>query len=88
MRLLVTTNGIWYSGAQVATNEFLSFLAKLNDIEIKVVSCLGGKYALFPDSVEVHGVPCWSVGTLLQMKPDSVFERLVRWADAVWIATC
>ncbi len=20
------------------------------------------------------------------MKPDSVFERLVRWADAVWIA--
>jgi hypothetical protein len=87
MRLLVTTNGIWYSGAQVATNEFLSFLAKLNDIEIRIVSCLGGKYALSPDNAEVHRVPCWNVGTLLQMKPDSVFERLVRWADAVWIAT-
>ncbi len=37
----MTTNGIWYSGAQVATNEFLSFLAKFNDIEIKIVSCLG-----------------------------------------------
>ena len=87
MRLLVTTNGIWYSGAQVATNEFLSFLAKLSDIEIKIVSCLGGKYALSPNNVEVHRVPCWNVGTLLQMKPDSVFERLVRWADVVWIAT-
>ncbi len=41
MRLLVTTNGICYSGAQVATNEFLSFLAKLSDIRIKIVSCLG-----------------------------------------------
>ncbi len=86
MRLLVTTNGIWYSGAQVATYEFLFFLAELSDIEIKIVSCLGGEYALFPDSVEVHRVPCWNVGTLLQMKPDSVFERLVRWADAVRIA--
>jgi len=87
MRLLVTTNGIWHSGAQVATNEFLSFLAKLNDIEIRIVSCLGGKYALSPDNAEVHRVPCWNVGTLLQMKPDGDFERLVRWADVVWIAT-
>ncbi|MFZ8857749.1 MAG: glycosyltransferase [Candidatus Caldarchaeales archaeon] len=86
MRLLVTINGIWYSGAQVIVNEFLSFFAKLNDIEIKVVSCLGGKNALSLDSVEVHRLPCWNAGTLLQMKPDSVFERLVRWADAVWIA--
>jgi len=87
MRLLVTTNGIWYSGAQVATNEFLSFFAKLNNIEIKIVSCLGGKYVLSPDNAEVHRVPCWNVGALLQMKSDSVFEKLVRWADAVWIAT-
>ncbi len=83
MRLLVTTNGIWYSGAQVVTNEFLSLKVIMT---IEIVSCLGGEYALFPDSVEVHRVPCWNVGTLLQMKPDSVFERLVRWADAVRIA--
>ncbi len=42
MRLLVTINGIWYSGAQVIVNEFLFFLAELSDIEIKVVSCLEG----------------------------------------------
>lgn len=87
MRLLVITNGIWYSGAQVATNEFMSFLAKLNNVEIKVVSCLGGKYVLSTDNVEIYRVPCWNVGALLQMKPDSIFEQLVRWADAIWIAT-
>jgi hypothetical protein len=32
-------------------------------------------------------VSCRNVGALLQTKPDSVFEKLVRWADAVWIVT-
>ena len=70
MRLLVTTNGIWFSGAQVVTSEFLSFLVKLNDIEIKIVSCLEGKYALCPDNVKVHRAPYWNVDALLQMKPE------------------
>jgi hypothetical protein len=37
MRLLVITNGIWYSGAQIFTNEFLSFLTNLKSIEVKIV---------------------------------------------------
>ena len=32
-------------------------------------------------------MPCWNIGTLLQMKPDSVFEKLVRCVNAVWFAT-
>ncbi|KUO92034.1 MAG: hypothetical protein AT710_04935 [Thermocladium sp. ECH_B] len=41
MKLLVITNGIWYSGAQISTNEFLSFLTNLKSVEVKMVSCLG-----------------------------------------------
>ena len=87
MKLLVTTNGIWYSGAQISTNEFLSFLTNLKSVEVKMVSCLGGKFIPSLANVEIHRVPCWSSGALLHMKTDSVFEQLIRWADVVWIAT-
>jgi len=65
MRLLVITNGIWYSGAQISTNEFLSFLIKLKNVEVKIVSCLEGKFIPSLADVEIHRVSCWSAGALL-----------------------
>lgn len=65
MKLLVTTNGIWYSGAQISTNEFLSFLTNLKSVEVKMVSCLGGKFIPSLANVEIHRVSCWSTGVLL-----------------------
>jgi len=87
MRVLVLSNGIWKSGAQHATNEFLEFMSTNPNIEIKIIGCYEGNFVIQPNSIEIHRVPCKSIGILLDMKIDKNFRQLIQWADVVWIAT-
>jgi len=85
VRLLVISNGLWPSGAQISANEFLALIS--DKVEIKVLSCIGGRYALNPPRVEVHRLSLRKVGALITMDLDSVAVNLIKWADVVWIAT-
>ena len=85
MRLLIVNNGIWHSGAQISTNEFLTLIA--GRLEVKVLTCIGGRNLARIPGVEVYKLPCRNVGVLLVMYLDSIAESLVKWADIVWIAT-
>jgi len=85
MKLLVISNGLWLSGAQVSANEFLRYIE--DKAIVKVLSCTEGKYIYIPPKAEVHRVPCRKTGNLVTMDLDSRAERFIKWADAVWIAT-
>jgi glycosyltransferase involved in cell wall biosynthesis len=84
LRVLVINNGIWPSGAQISTNEFIELLK--NYAEIKILTCQQEKY-LIKISASVHRLPCRNIGVLLIMHPDHIIKNFVEWADIIWIAT-
>ena len=85
MRLLITSNGIWLSGAQISVNEFVKLLK--NRVEIRVLTCFRGKYSASLRDVQVHKLSCKNIGVLLDMHLDNKAEKFIEWADVVWIAT-
>lgn len=84
LRVLVISNGIWLSGAQISANEFIEFLR--NYAEIKILTCQQGRY-LTRIPASLHKLPCKNVGALLIMQADYTIKKFVEWADITWIAT-
>jgi glycosyltransferase involved in cell wall biosynthesis len=84
MRILIINNGIWPSGAQISTNEFIESLA--DRVELRILTCYQERF-LTKVPAPTYRLPCKSVGALLIMKTDRIVEKLVEWADVAWIAT-
>ncbi|NAZ12202.1 MAG: glycosyltransferase [Desulfurococcales archaeon] len=84
MRILVINNGIWPSGAQISTNEFIESLA--DRAELRILTCYQERFLTKVPAL-TYRLPCKSVGALLIMKTDRTVEKLVEWADIAWIAT-
>ncbi len=83
---MAVASSLWFGGAQVATLEFLDLLR--SRVRLKVLTCDGAdpKFleALGAMGVEAYRVPC---RTLLSypMLAIGQAQKLVEWADAVWI---
>uniref|UniRef100_A0A7J2U3A7 Glycosyltransferase n=1 Tax=Ignisphaera aggregans TaxID=334771 RepID=A0A7J2U3A7_9CREN len=84
MRILIINNGIWPSGAQISTNEFIESLA--DRVELRILTCYQERF-LTKVPAPTYRLPCKNVGALLIMKTDHAVEKFVEWADIAWIAT-
>jgi glycosyltransferase involved in cell wall biosynthesis len=86
MRVLALAHGLWFGGAQVSTLEFFEIMR--SRVELKVLTCAGAdpKFldALGAMSIDTYYMPC---RTLLgyPMLAIEQAQKLVEWADAVWI---
>jgi glycosyltransferase involved in cell wall biosynthesis len=84
MRILIISNGIWPSGAQISINEFIESLA--GRVELRILTCYQERFLTKVPAPTYH-LLCKNVGALLIMKTDRIVEKLVEWADIAWIAT-
>jgi glycosyltransferase involved in cell wall biosynthesis len=87
MNLLAVASSLWFGGAQVATLEFLDLLR--SRVRLKVLTCEEGdaKFlnVLGAMGIETYRVPCRTSSGYPILAIEQA-QKLVEWADAVWIA--
>jgi len=86
MRILALAHSLIYSGAQIATLEFLRVLK--NYAEVKVITCRNAN-AGFTSNLESMGlsvlqVPCDVVTGYPKLSIENV-KKHIEWTDVVWI---
>ncbi|OYT57528.1 MAG: hypothetical protein B6U76_00735 [Desulfurococcales archaeon ex4484_217_2] len=86
MKVLTLIHGIWIGGAQISILEFLELLRY--NAEFKIITCINSRDDLISrlntQGLEVYQVPCRVVmGYPLMVLSDA--DKLIEWADIVWI---